>query len=238
MSTSPFEETDLSVASGYFVRDRNGSRIDIDFMTSPAGYLWSFPRRDHLAVGMCGQANDASSHQLFEAVREWIGTRLHGIPDHSLIRYSWPIPSSSERALIRDSPAGDRWLLIGDAAGLVDPITREGISSRWNPRISPCVLGRLRCDDGVSPPPVRASIHQELRKAARMKARFFAIGFTRLLVRALQGSQPVRRIMAGLISGDQGYTGLRRRLLMTGEWRLALKYLQLPATSPGIHRAP
>ena len=233
-----FRRDDLSVASGYFVRDRSGSRIDIDFMTAPAGYLWSFPRPDHLAVGMCGQAHDASSHQLFAAVRNWIDTRLNGIADRSLRRYSWPIPSLSERALIGDCPAGDRWLLVGDAAGLVDPITREGIYFALES--ADLAAGALAGSDATTAylTAVRASIHQELRKAARMKARFFALGFTRLLVRALRGSQPVRRIMAGLISGEQGYTGLRRRLLMTGEWRLALKYLQLPATSPSIHRVP
>ena len=31
--------------------------------------------------------------------------------------------------------------------------------------------------------------------------------------------------MAGLVSGTQTYDGLRRRLLMTGELRLALEYL-------------
>ena len=44
-----------------------------------------------------------------------------------LTRYSWPIPSLSEADLGRRRPAGDGWLLVGDAAGLVDPITREGI---------------------------------------------------------------------------------------------------------------
>ena len=33
--------------------------------------------------------------------------------------------------------------------------------------------------------------------------------------------------MAGLVSGQQTYEGLRRRLLLTGEIRLALDYLML-----------
>ena len=42
-------------------------------------------------------------------------------------RYSWPIPSLEARDVDAEQPAGDGWMLLGDAAGLVDPITREGI---------------------------------------------------------------------------------------------------------------
>ena len=50
--------------------------------------------------------------------------------------------------------------------------------------------------------------------------------FTRMLIEALQRSESIRRIMAGLVSGQVGYHGLRRRLLRTGEMRLALEYLR------------
>ena len=42
-------------------------------------------------------------------------------------RYAWPIPSLEARDVDAEQPAGDGWMLLGDAAGLVDPITREGI---------------------------------------------------------------------------------------------------------------
>jgi flavin-dependent dehydrogenase len=36
-------------------------------------------------------------------------------------------PSLREAAIEREEPSGARWLLLGDAGGMVDPITREGI---------------------------------------------------------------------------------------------------------------
>ena len=57
-----------------------------------------------------------------------------------------------------------------------------------------------------------------------MKDRFFRSAFTGLLIRALQRSPAIRHLMAGLVSGTQTYTGLRRRLLLTGEVRLAAEY--------------
>ena len=142
-----------------------------------------------------------------------------------MTRYSWPIPSLSEEQLRDEHPAGERWLLVGDAAGLVDPITREGLyfalaaatfaaESLMGDRAEARYVGR-----------VRRSIHTELRKAARLKARFFNSAFTGLLLRALQESAGIRAVMADLISGHQTYAGLRRRLLMTGEVRLAAEYL-------------
>ena len=53
----PFSRADLSIATGYFVHGVSSDTIDIAFENQPAGYLWSFPRPDHLAVGMCAQAD-------------------------------------------------------------------------------------------------------------------------------------------------------------------------------------
>ena len=71
---------------------------------------------------------------------------------------------------------------------------------------------------------LRDGIHDELRKAARMKNTFFRSAFTGLLIRGLQRSPAIRHLMAGLVSGTQTYAGLRRRLLLTGEVRLAAEY--------------
>jgi geranylgeranyl reductase family protein len=220
----PFPRRALSIASGYYVRGLSASHIDVVFTQSPAGYLWSFPRPDHLAVGVGAQADEATSAQLFEMAAAWIEQRLKA-PPSSLTRYSWPIPSLSEADLRRETPAGDRWLLAGDAAGLVDPITREGIyyalaSAQLAAESLLADHSSRRYLEGL-----RDGIHEELRKAARMKDRFFKSAFTGLLIRALQRSPAIRHLMAGLVSGTLTYSGLRRRLLFTGEVRLAAEYM-------------
>jgi geranylgeranyl reductase family protein len=220
----PFPRSALSIASGYFVRDRTSPRIDIAFTSEPAGYLWSFPRPDHLAIGACGQANETSSAELLTAAAAWI--RQHtDAASVDTTRYSWPIPSLSERQLDAERPAGDRWLLVGDAAGLVDPITREGLYfALASSALAADSLMRERAADRYIDR-VRRELHSELRKAARLKARFFHSAFTGLLLRALDESAQIRRVMADLVTGAQTYKGLRRRLLLTGECRLAAEYL-------------
>ncbi len=122
----PFDRADLSIATGYFVHGVSNTEIAIAFEETPPGYLWSFPRPDHLAVGVCAQADQSSSAALLPVARRWIDANV-GQAAQDLERYSWPIPSLSVATLSALRVAGTRWMLVGDAAGLVDPITREGI---------------------------------------------------------------------------------------------------------------
>jgi geranylgeranyl reductase family protein len=216
----PFPRGELSIAAGYFVHGHTSREIDLRFIDEPAGYLWSFPRRDHLAVGACAQADESSSSEMLAHSARWIDARFQPEPG-ALQRYSWPVPSLSVAAIDAEQPAGARWMLVGDAAGLVDPITREGIYFAL--RSAACAAVAL---GGSNPQEyctmIRDEIHAELSRAAALKRRFFGPRFTRLLIRALQRSPRVRLVMADLVAGEQTYGGLRRRLLATREWRLLL----------------
>jgi len=218
----PFSRSDLSIASGYFVHGQSSRQIVVEFENEPFGYLWSFPRRDHLAVGVCAQADLTSSSALLGRARQWVAQHVSGA--RSLEKYSWPIPSLCEAALSSEHPAGMRWMLVGDAAGLVDPITREGIyfAIRSADFAAGALIAGADCG-GAYIERVRSEIHGELVRAARLKARFFQPRFIGLLVAALGRSGRVRAVMADLIAGRQTYRGLRRRLLRTLEWRLMLE---------------
>ena len=72
---------------------------------------------------------------------------------------------------------------------------------------------------------MRDTIGEELMRAARLKRAFFRPAFTRLLLDALAQSEAIRRVMADLVAGAQGYRGLKRRLLRTWEVGLAVRLL-------------
>src|SRR5262249_42566220 len=156
-----------------------------------------------------------------ERTASWIRAALPGghSSDGVLEPYAWPIPSLSARDLGRLAPAGPRWLLVGDAAGLVDPITREGIyfaiaSGEW--------AAEAICARGASHEArYRGRVHDEavaeLSRAARLKAGFFRPEFTGLMLRALQESGAIRAVMADLVAGTQSYRTLKWRLLQTLE---------------------
>jgi flavin-dependent dehydrogenase len=118
-------------------------------------------------------------------------------------------------------------LLVGDAAGLVDPITREGIAFA----LHSAVLAAGALSAAASRPDrhyqqaVHAGIVPELARAARLESRFFRPAFLELLLQALAKSGPVRDVAADLVSGKQSYRGLRWRLLRTMELGLLRRLL-------------
>jgi flavin-dependent dehydrogenase len=220
----PFGREDLSIACGYFVRGVTGTRINIQFEDAPEGYLWSFPRPDHLAVGICAQADVATVSTLMPVAERWIQKNVTG---GTLERYSWPIPSLGVAALERERPADDSWMLIGDAAGLVDSITREGIYFALESAAAAAEsLGESNGSKQYAAR-LRHTIYPELTLAARVRARFYRPAFMRLLISALQRSEKIRTIMAALVAGEQSYASLRSRLLRTMELKLMLELFGL-----------
>ena len=220
----PFERAQLSIAAGCFVDGVDAREVVIRFVDRPQGYLWSFPRRGHLAVGTCAQATDTTPAEMHAITDRWLEgyAPAAGRPRR---RYAWPIPSLDADAVDREAPAGDGWMLLGDAAGLVDPITREGIYFAL--RSGMLAAAALRKADPLRAygDAVRDELHDELRRAARFKAGFFRPRFTRLMVEALTHSAGIREVMIDLIAGRQPYAGLKRRLLGTLEIGLILRVI-------------
>jgi geranylgeranyl reductase family protein len=222
-----FERRQLSIATGFFAHGTTSREIVIRFVPEPQGYIWSFPRANHLAIGICAQADESRPGPLRDIVSTWI-TSSHLAPDVSLEPYSWPIPSLSAADFEHERPADSCWMLAGDAAGLVDPITREGIYFAL--RSAQLAVGALT--DAHDPAAryheaLRDDIYPELSRAARVKGNFFRGPFTRLLIDALQRSEPVRAIMRDLVAGTQPYGTLRKRLIGTFEVGLAWQLLRL-----------
>ena len=228
----PFTRAQLSIAAGSYVDGVETDEIVIAFVDQPSGYLWSFPRPGHLAAGACAQADVTTPAEMHAVTDAWLDRYplAHGRPRR---RYAWPIPSLGVGDVDREQPSGDGWMLLGDAAGLVDPITREGIFFAL--RSGLLAAGSLAANDParVYASAVRGELHAELRRAARLKAGFYRPRFTRLLVDALQQSGAIRSVMVDLVAGRQPYAGLKRRLLGTLEVSLMLELL----TSPDIRRA-
>lgn len=95
--------------------------ITLDARAARRGYGWIFPKRDHLNVGVYRRAplsgGFTTALSRFLSRKSFDAWRLEG-------PYAFPIPI----AVRRDGLGGERMVLAGDAAGLADPITGEGIS--------------------------------------------------------------------------------------------------------------
>jgi flavin-dependent dehydrogenase len=229
---TPFRRDQLSIATGFFAHGVNSDEIVIELTADPPGYIWSFPRPGHLAIGICAQADAGiGAAELRARAAAWIAaTRI--ADGATLEPYSWPIPSLSARDFDALELAGSRWALTGDAAGLVDPITREGIffaigSGQWIAEALDAAGAAVSYTSRV-----RDEAIAELSRAARLKAGFFRPAFSSLMMRALTESSAIREVMADLVAGHQSYATLKWRLLKTFELGLAWRAL----TSTNVER--
>ena len=99
---------------------RHRGRASIELGVIPGGYGWIFPKGDHVNVGVGGwdhQGPHLREH-LVRVCREHgiARERLESVRGHRL-----PLRRARSR------PAAGRVLLVGDAAGLVDPLTGDGM---------------------------------------------------------------------------------------------------------------
>lgn len=220
----PFERRQLSIAAGSYVDGVDTREIVIGFAAEPRGYLWSFPRAGHLAAGTCAQANETSAAEMHRLTDRWLDGYAPAA-GRARRRYAWPIPSLEARDVDAEQPSGDGWMLLGDAAGLVDPITREGIFFALRSGMLAAAALGTASPARTYAAGVRDELHDELRRAARLKAGFFRPRFTELMVDALSHSAGIRLVMIDLVAGRQPYAGLERRLLGTLEFGLMVRVL-------------
>jgi len=190
------------------------ARMLVRFTPPPlSGYLWLFPRPDHVGVGLCAPLAQVPSARLWEVLEREVARSFPALLEVEGERYAHTIPHPSADPAALLQIAGPKWALLGDAAGLADPITGEGIG----PALASAVeLARALREDGSParyPRRVADGFGRELLKAAQIHRRFYAPGFTTRMVRYASRSRPLATLLGDLVLGDAGYVGLKRRLL-------------------------
>src|SRR6202171_4937730 len=113
---------DTMYALGYYVSSAQ-DHIDIQFLPNLEGYIWVFPRCGHLSVGICGKGESAQSLRV--RLERYMQEKGIGYKDASF--YGHVLPSLEGPGWRKNRVAGEGWLAVGDAGGLVDPITGEGL---------------------------------------------------------------------------------------------------------------
>jgi flavin-dependent dehydrogenase len=207
---------DAMSALGYYIPgDRN--RIDIQFLPNLEGYIWVFPRCGHLSVGICGKGEPASA----------LRARLERyMEEQDLSRdgatfYSHLLPCLETPAWKRNRVSGDGWMATGDAAGLVDPITGEGLyyAVRSADLAAKAILAESRDLAGVTYRKLlRRDFMADLEFGSRLAGRVFQGTFlggsvTSRMVQFTRLSPKFRSVMQDLFAGTQPYAGLKRRLM-------------------------
>jgi geranylgeranyl reductase family protein len=116
---APALEHEIYLADEDFARFSQMPRFD--FNVIDGGYAWVFSKRTHLSVGILSTHRKCADLQT--KLAEYL--QLLGITHiQKTEKHGWLIPLAPRREPL----ARGRVLLVGDAAGLADPVMAEGIS--------------------------------------------------------------------------------------------------------------
>ena len=215
--------SDAMSALGYYVPSER-QRIDIQFLPGLEGYIWVFPRCGHLSVGICGKGEPAQV--LRKRLERYMDEQ--SIPYKGAAFYSHLLPALDTPAWKRNRVAGDGWLAVGDAAGLVDPITGEGLYYAMR-------SAHLAADSILTDPAeatgaayrkiLRKDFLADLEFGSRLASRVFHGSFlfgsvTSRMIQFTRLSPRFREVMQDLFEGSQPYLGLKRRLFKNLNWSL------------------
>ena len=211
--TRPLARNDLEMTLGYFV-PAQAEGICVKFLHHFEGYLWSFPRCDHLSVGICGSMARHTSQELRRHLHAFMESEK--IPRGGGRFYSHVLPSPQKQTLSSRRVVGRNWALVGDAAAWVDPITGEGLYYALR---SGEVLAEslIACKPAEYPARIRKAFSADLEFATRIARRFYRGRFlggavaTRM-IQFIDRSPTFRALMADVFAGSQDYCSLKRRL--------------------------
>lgn len=207
---------DTMTALGYYIENAQ-QHIDVQFLPEFEGYIWVFPRCGHASAGICGKGVPAQTMRAM--LERYLDDR--GMSYRGARFYAHMLPSLEPDSWPRNRLAGDGWMAVGDSAGLVDPITGEGLYYAMR---SGDLAARVLLEDSPweqKAAAYRAAIDKDfvgdLAFGAKLARRFYLGNF-------LFGSIPARMIQFArysprfydlvdqLFAGVQQYGTLRKRV--------------------------
>ena len=186
---------------------RIANEVRFDFISALRGYAWVFPKRQGLSVGVLSTRRGA--RDLSATLMQYLKDR-HLQPRH-IAKHAWMIPLQPRAATLAQNGV----FLVGDAAGLVDPVTCEGISAAlWSGDLA----GRCLQESQLNPQAALALYQKELQADLLVELRW-----ARRLARVLYGPRWLRQFlfdrfgtvlceaMGSVISGRHTYRSLLSR---------------------------
>jgi len=175
-----------------------------DLGAVPGGYGWIFPKGDHLNVGVFAGVGAGVRRPHLHAF-----LRAYGLEETGK-RLGFPIPLDGLRGPVE----GPGVWLLGDAAGLAEPMLGEGIHHA----LASAEIAAGLLADGIPPPgrytrALRRALGGELRAARRLGRWLFPC--SALVVRHLARRPRFSRRFTALMTGETGYRDCLRGTLAT-----------------------
>jgi geranylgeranyl reductase family protein len=196
--------------------------MKVDWGTLPSGYAWAFPKNGFVNIG-AGGPKDIAKHLKTYAMRFAESTRLVKTGLAGQLQFvGHQLPTLTRRARL----SSENVLLVGDAAGLVEPFTGDGISFACESAqiAARCIANAL----GSGVRDLRAYSEEILRTAgpelfSSRKLLSLSVAFPRQIYRLFRYNDKVWQTFCRVLRGEDSFETLRRDVL--GPFQFASKMI-------------
>lgn len=177
--------------------------LRIDFSAARYGYGWTFPKRDSTTIGVAGIA---SRNDDMKAAMQAHLDRLGARAESGAVKGHF-IPFGG----YRKRPGRGEVVVCGDAAGLVDPITGEGIAYAMKSGQLAAEVARRCLDEGLPGEAARRlraayrPLHRSLWLANRLRTLIFHPALEPAFARAFRRSALLKQRYLLLLAGQSEY---------------------------------
>lgn len=210
----PLSPQDLCITLGYYIPGDAPPAMKIFFVPSLEGYIWSFPRPNHISYGLISRSGPGRTAKARELLANFIVADLGPEVMEQAEFYSAPVPCLQKTTWKDNVISGDGWALVGDAAGLADPITGEGIYFAFR-------SAEILADTIQNPADYQTEIWRDmgldLARGSAMYGKFYrgqflGADFRKRAVQLARKSRTMKKLMETFLQGHQPYLDLKKKL--------------------------
>jgi geranylgeranyl reductase family protein len=205
-------ESEIPFESAIDFPEKELQLIHLDFGRIPNGYGWVFPKREGLSIGIGGMHREGKKVNPRQYFADFLRS-LNYLDEGKVERITGhALPSFYDE---RQRVSEERFLLVGDAGHMIDPLTGEGIyyALRSGMLAAEAIIQSKK--KGISPSDlyqtsVHAHIFQNLKWALALSQVVFQ--FTKLAYRTLQRYPGLGDIYLQVLEGKETYQGFAAKV--------------------------
>ncbi|MCX6818225.1 MAG: NAD(P)/FAD-dependent oxidoreductase [Candidatus Aenigmarchaeota archaeon] len=198
----PIPKEHLGVCLGVFAKSpRHAEEMTtIQFLKGMEGYAWFFPREEDISIGV-GTVLENGKHLKAE-----LDKFMKKYASHTKVLSTWAamLPMPKDEGFLQLPTSGEDWLLIGDAAGHVDPMMGAGITyAMWGAELAAKAIasGDIASYERMW----REEYGHYIREGIKMRNLLSHKTILEIFIRLSARSRTFGNVMCGLVDSEQDY---------------------------------
>jgi menaquinone-9 beta-reductase len=204
----PIPKENLCITFGYYATGMEKEDSVIKYLKKNGLYIWVFPRKDHSSIGI------GSELMYSKNIKNVLNDFIHEYCPHIKIKseFSALIPLIKNPSFYEIPCSGKNWIVIGDAAGHVDPITGEGILyAMWSGELA------ARAISNGNPTEFdtfwKKEYGYDLREGCKMRDTFYNPFMTELSVILASRSKTFSCLLYDITTSEEDYKTFNSRII-------------------------